>query len=196
MKFAVAFAAAVFALAPGMAAAQETQAPPPRHPFDIPFPSPDPPYTWPNEHGQLVECTTSPFQRIDLGVVDLGVGEPMHIYAGDGCSMPSSDLVSSKYKEVFGEACRLHDICYLGPGNSKGYCDDMFKWHMDRDCDRAYAGSPTDFFKAAAREQCHVAAMAWRAGLETPLSSEYFKRSQGWGQGNCKITTGLRPVPK
>ena len=32
-----------------------------RHPFDIPFPSPQPPYTWPNERGELIECTASPF---------------------------------------------------------------------------------------------------------------------------------------
>ena len=104
----------------------------------------------------------------------------MHIYAGDGCSMPSSDPVSEAYKQVFSEACRLHDICYLGPGNSKTYCDDMFEWHMHRDCDHAYSN-------ALGRGQCHLAAKAWRAGLETPLSSEYFTRSQNWGQRNCKI---------
>jgi hypothetical protein len=148
---------------------------PPRHPFDIPFPSPQAPYTWPNQGGQLIECAASPFQRIDLGEVG-----PMHIYAGDGCSMPSNDVISEAYKEVFSQACRLHDICYLGPGNSKAYCDDMFKWHMDRDCERAYTNE-------LGRAQCHVAAAAWRAGLETPLSSEYFTRSQEWGKRNCTL---------
>jgi hypothetical protein len=148
---------------------------PHRHPFDIPFPSPQPPYTWPNERGELIECGASPFDRIDLGEVG-----PMHIYAGDGCSMPSSDPVSEAYKQVFSQACRLHDICYLGPGNTKAYCDGMFEWHMNRDCDHAYSSE-------LGRGQCHLAAKAWRAGLETPLSSEYFNRSQDWGSRNCKV---------
>jgi hypothetical protein len=187
LKLIVAFAVAVSILSPGKALAQKALAPPPRHPFDIPFPSPEPPFTWPNEHGLLIDCTSSPFQRIDLGEVG-----PLHIWAGDGCSMPSSDLVSEEYKKVFSQACKLHDICYLGPGNSKKYCDDMFEWHMHRDCDHAYQNG---LLANLAREQCHVAAKAWRAGLETPLSSEYFNRSQGWGQQYCRVKEA-RPVPK
>ena len=173
---------ATFVLAatlPAISLAQ--QPPPPRNPFDIPFPNQAAPYAWPNEHGQEVNCTATPYQRIDLGAVG-----PTHIYAGDGCSMPSPDPVSAAYKQVFKRACDLHDICYLGPGNSKGYCDNMFKWHMDRDCDHAYSNS-------LAKSQCHIAATAWRSGLETPLSTEYFKRSQGWGRGNCRIVTPAAP---
>ena len=149
---------------------------PPRHPFDIPFPSTAAPYTWPNEHGQLIECTASPFQRIDLGEVG-----SLHIYAGDGCSMPSPDPITGELKQVFSQACRLHDICYLGPGNSKRFCDDMFEWHMHRDCDGAYRDN------LLGREECHLAAKAWRAGLETPLSTVYFTRSQDWGKRNCQM---------
>ena len=148
---------------------------PGRNPYDIPFPPKSPPYKFLNEHGQEVECTVTPWQLVDLGTV-----AGMRIYAGDHCSMPSNDAISKNYKQVFSNSCDLHDICYFAPGNTKKWCDDMVKWHWDRDCQRAYSTT-------ASRDLCHVAATAWRTGLDTPISDEYWKRSQDWGRRNCHI---------
>jgi hypothetical protein len=143
----------------------------PRSPFDMPYPPKSAPFRFPNQHGQEVECTTSPWQRVDLGRVG-----PMHIYAGDHCSMPSPDPISRAYRKVFSNSCDLHDICYFAPGNTKGFCDDMLKWHTDRDCER-------DGMKAV----CRVNSAAWRKGLETPISTQYWERSQDWGRQHCRI---------
>jgi hypothetical protein len=158
-----------------IAPALQAWAQPPRNPFDIPFPMPTPPYTFVNQHGDEIQCSTSPYQRVDLGMVG-----PMHIYAGDHCSVPSNDPLSKKYKEVFSRSCDLHDICYFAPGNQKGFCDDMVKWHWDHDCDHAYSN-------ALGRDQCKIASKAWRAGLNNALSNQYWVRSQDWGRHNCHI---------
>lgn len=74
----------------------------------------------------------------------------------------------------------MHDICYFAPGNSKRFCDDQLKWRMDRDCERSYSNQ-------LGKTQCHVDATAWRKGLDTPVSTQYWTRSQGWGRQNCRI---------
>jgi hypothetical protein len=155
--------------------AQPTAAATARNPFDVPEPPRKPPFRWPNEHGQEIECGVSPWQRIDLGTIG-----PARIYAGDHCSNPIPDPVTEVYKRVFSYSCDLHDICYLAPGNSKRFCDDMLKWRMDRDCDHAYSNP-------LGRGECHVAAKSWRVGLETPVSTTYFTRSQDWGKRNCRL---------
>jgi hypothetical protein len=147
----------------------------PRSPFDLPAPPRSPPFKWLNERGQEVECSVTPWQRVDLGTI-----ASQRIYAGDHCSMPSSDPLSSAYKKVFSGSCDLHDICYFAPGNSKRFCDDMLKWRMDRDCERSYSNT-------LGKTQCHVAAVAWRKGLDTPISTQYWTRSQAWGRQNCRI---------
>lgn len=147
----------------------------PRSPFDLPAPPRSPPFKWLNERQQEIECSVTPWQRVDLGTI-----ASQRIYAGDHCSMPSPDPLSSAYKGVFSGSCDLHDICYFAPGNSKRFCDDMLKWRMDRDCERSYAN-------ALAKTQCHVAATAWRSGLDTPVSTEYWNRSQAWGRQHCRI---------
>lgn len=160
-------------LAALLAASAFAQAP---NPFDIPFPPKSPPFKFLNEHGDEVECMVTPWKLQDLGTVG---PTHIHIYAGDHCSMPSTDALSEAYKKVFSSSCDLHDICYFAPGNSKRFCDDMVKWHWDRDCDRAYSGS--------ARDLCRVASRAWRLGLDNQLSMEYWNRSQAWGRTNCHI---------
>jgi uncharacterized protein DUF3421 len=120
-------------------------------------------------------------------VVDLGTVGPMHIYAGDHCSVPSDDPLSAAYKKVFSSSCDLHDICYFAPGNTKRFCDDMVKWHWERDCDRAYSG--------LAKDQCKVAASAWRVGLDNQLSMEYWTRSQAWGRSHCRINPRSNTPP-
>jgi hypothetical protein len=147
----------------------------PRSPFDMPYPPKSAPFRFPNQHGQEVECTTSPWQRVDLGRVG-----PMHIYAGDHCSMPSPDPISRAYRKVFSNSCDLHDICYFAPGNTKGFCDDMLKWHTDRDCQ-------THYDTTLGRDECKIVSYAWRKGLETPISTQYWDRSQDWGRRNCRI---------
>jgi hypothetical protein len=87
-----------------------------------------------------------------------------------------SDALSEHYKSLFSGSCDLHDICYFAPGNTKAFCDDMLKWHTDRDCER-------DGVKAV----CLVNSAAWREGLETPISTQYWERSQDWGRRNCRI---------
>jgi hypothetical protein len=159
-------AAAALIAACGLAAAQV-----PRSPFDIPYPPKSPPFKFLNQHGQEVECMVSPWQRVDLGMIG-----PVHIYAGDHCSMPSVDPLSSHYKTLYSHSCDLHDICYFAPGNTKAFCDDMLKWHTDRDCER-------DGMKAV----CRVNSAAWRKGLETPISTQYWERSQDWGRQHCRI---------
>jgi hypothetical protein len=154
----------------GLAAAQA-----PRSPFDIPYPPKSPPFKFLNQHGQEVECTVSPWQRVDLGMVG-----PAHIYAGDHCSMPSPDPISDAYKKVFSNSCDLHDICYFAPGNTKGFCDDMLKWHTDRDCQ-------THYNTTLGRDQCRIASISWRKGLDTPISAQYWNRSQDWGRQHCRI---------
>src|SRR5690242_11374657 len=88
-------------------AAATAGAQPGRNPFDIPYPPKTAPYKFQNGHGQEVECSVTPWQLVDLGKVG-----PMHIYAGDHCSMPSNDPASKNYKQVFSNSCDLHDICY------------------------------------------------------------------------------------
>src|SRR3954469_14168008 len=149
-------------------------------PQGLPHPPKSAPFKWPNEHGQMIECKVTPWQKVDLGKVG-----PTHIYAGDHCSMPSPDPISGQYKKVFMGSCDLHDICYFGPGNSKTYCDNTFKWHMDRDCEHAYPS-------ALGKKQCHVAALAWRKGLDTSLSSQYWVRSQDWGKHHCQVAPTAR----
>jgi len=148
----------------------------PRNPFDIPYPPKTPPYKFLNQHGDEVECTASPWQLVYLGKVG-----GMKIYAGDHCSMPSPDPLSETYKKVFSHSCDLHDICYFAPGNTKGFCDDMLKWHTDRDCHRAYPNS------VGARDLCLANSFAWRKGLDNSLSMQYWIRSQDWGRSNCHI---------
>ena len=137
-------------------------------------PSKSEPFRWLNERGHQVECAVTPWQRIDLG--KLGA---VRIYAGDHCSVPMSDPLTEDYKKLFRRSCDVHDVCYLTPGNSKGFCDDALKARMDGDCDRAYA---QDTF---ANKRCHMTAASWRAGLETPISTQYWDRSQEWGRRNC-----------
>ena len=144
--------------------------------YDTPPPPKEPPFKWRNAHGQEVECTVTPWQVIDLGTIG-----PVHIWAGDHCSVPLSDPVSEHYKKLFSDSCDVHDICYLAPGNDKKYCDDALKWRMDRDCDRAYPGD------SVAKRQCHLTAKTWRVGLETPISTTYWERSQSWGRANCHV---------
>lgn len=176
-----------FAIAIGAAmvspVAVHAQQPGARSPYDIPFPMTTPPYTWPNEHDEEVECSVTPYQLVDLGTVGT-----YHIYAGDHCSMPSPDPLSDVYKQVFIHSCDLHDICYFAPGNDKRFCDDMLKWHMDRDCEHAYSN---DLGKA----ECHIAATSWRDGLDAPLSTQYWNRSQEWGNRNCHINRPVAPNP-
>lgn len=146
----------------------------PRSPFDIPYPPKSPPFRFLNQNAQEVECDTSPWQRVDLGTI---AGK--QIYAGDHCSMPSPDPLSEKYKKVFSNSCDLHDICYFAPGNTKGFCDDMLKWHTDRDCERAP--------NAGEKTLCRIASTAWRKGLDTPVSTQYWGRSQDWGRKHCRL---------
>ena len=166
-------AAAVFAAAAALARAQG---------YDTPPPPKDPPWTWLNAHGQQVECAVTPWQLIDLGKIG-----PVRIYAGDHCSVPLIDSTSEHYKELFSDSCDVHDICYLAPGNNKKYCDDALKWRMDRDCERAYADD------SIARRQCHLTAKSWRIGLETPISTTYWERSQSWGRENCHLNRSELP---
>ncbi|HXF77758.1 MAG TPA: hypothetical protein VN598_02775 [Usitatibacter sp.] len=144
--------------------------------FDTPPPPKDPPYEWPNAQGRLVTCDATPWQLIDLGKIG-----PVRIYAGDHCSVPMSDPLSEHYKALFSDSCDLHDICYLTPGNTKRWCDDALLRRTERDCDRAYPD------ERAWRTQCRITAKAWRIGLETPISTTYWDRSQAWGRANCRL---------
>lgn len=144
-------------------------------PFDLPAPARTAPYKWLNQHREEIECTVTPWQRVDLGTIG-----GQRIYAGDHCSMPSPDPITGAYKKVFSNSCDLHDICYFAPGNSKRFCDDMLKWRMDRDCGRAYPD-------LLPRTQCQLAATSWRSGLETPISTQYWDASQAWGKRNCRV---------
>jgi len=146
-----------------------------RSPFDLPPPTRSAPYLWVNMHGLRVEFNVTPWQLVDLGTYG-----PMHIFAGDHCSVPSKDPVSEAYKKVFSASCDLHDICYFVPGNSKRFCDDFLKWHMDIDCEHAYHND-------IAKGQCRLTAISWRAGLETPISTQYWDRSQEWGRRNSRL---------
>ena len=113
--------------------------------------------------------------------MDLGKIGPVRIYAGDHCSVPMSDKLSEHYNSLFSDSCDLHDICYFAPGNTKEYCDDALLTRMQQDCDRAY---PDD---RAWRAQCRLTARTWRLGLETPISTTYWNRSQAWGRENCRV---------
>lgn len=135
----------------------------------------EPPYAWANEQGRTVVCAVSPWQLIDLGTLG-----PVRIYAGDHCSVPMSDPLSENYKRLFSASCDLHDICYLTPGNTKRACDDALRDRMERDCDSAYADNPV------LKGNCRLTATSWRIGLETPISTTYWERSQAWGRENCK----------
>jgi hypothetical protein len=156
-----------------------------QHPVEVPLPSQAPPWTIVNQRGAQVTCDTSPWQKVDLGTV-----AGMHIYSGDHCSMPSPDPISAKFKEVFSRACDLHDICYLTPGNTKGYCDDLVKWRWDQDCSHAYSSS-----NPLGRDECHVAAKAWRTGLNSSISDQYWSRSQAWGGQHCRVTSAANTGP-
>ena len=140
------------------------------------MPPHEPPYTWTNAQGRTVACSVSPWQLVELGKIG-----PVRIYAGDHCSVPMSDDLSEHYKSLFSASCDLHDICYFAPGNTKKYCDDALLTRMQQDCDRAY---PDD---RAWRAQCRLTAKTWRLGLETPISTTYWKRSQAWGRENCRV---------
>jgi hypothetical protein len=148
-----------------------------QQPVEVPLPSQAPPWKIVNQHGDDVACDTSPWQKVDLGTV-AGV----HIYSGDHCSMPSPDPISEKFKQVFSRACDLHDVCYLTPGNAKPYCDDLVKWRWDQDCSHAYSSS-----NPIGRDECHVAAKAWRTGLNSSISDQYWSRSQAWGGQHCRV---------
>ena len=134
------------------------------------------PFRWLNQQGHPVECSVTPWQLIELGKIGT-----VRIYAGDHCSVPMSDPLTADYKKLFRRSCDVHDVCYLTPGNSKAFCDDALKARMDADCDRAYA--PDSF----ANKRCHMTASSWRAGLETPISTRYWDRSQEWGRRNCSV---------
>lgn len=170
-----------------LAAAAFIAIPPPvlaQQPVEVPLPSQSPPWKIVNEHGDDVQCDTSPWQKVDIGTV-AGV----HIYSGDHCSMPSPDPLSSKLKQVFSRACDLHDVCYLTPDNTKGYCDDLVKWRWDRDCEHAYASS-----NPLGRGECKVASQSWRTGLNTPISTQYWTGSQAWGRQHCRLDPLVTPT--